>query len=122
FEEIRALYIKEQERATDFAPIRSEEDERQIQKMNKKAAGVYEEKVLKEPDSTKIEDINKKAKGENTDKGVDSTKKRKAGSMMKRMSKRKKTDADLEEEEQLKAFLNIVPDEEGEVDYEVLDR
>ncbi|GJU16406.1 hypothetical protein Tco_1144372 [Tanacetum coccineum] len=117
-----ALYIKEQERAAHFVPIGSEEDERQIQKMNKKTTKVYKEKVLEEPDSTKIEDINKKAEGENSDKGMDSTKKRKAGSRMKRMSKRQKTDADLEEEEQLKAFLNIVSDEEGEVDYEVLDK
>ncbi|GJY18696.1 hypothetical protein Tco_0390187 [Tanacetum coccineum] len=53
---------------------------------------------------------------------MDSTKKRKVGSRMKRKCKRQKTDADLEEEEQLKAFLNIVLDEEGEVDYEVLDK
>ncbi|GJS72401.1 hypothetical protein Tco_0705242 [Tanacetum coccineum] len=94
FEEIQALYIKEQERATNFMPIRSEEDERQIQKMNKKVASVHEEKLLDEPDSTKIEDINKKAKGESTNK----------------------------EEEQLKAFLNIVHDDEREVNYEVLDK
>ncbi|GKA16503.1 putative ribonuclease H-like domain-containing protein [Tanacetum coccineum] len=37
-------------------------------------------------------------------------------------SKRQKTDSDLEEEEQLKAFLMIVPDEEGEINYEVLNR
>ncbi|GJU64784.1 hypothetical protein Tco_1246619, partial [Tanacetum coccineum] len=94
FEEIQALYIKEQERATDFMPIGSEEDERQIQKMNKKVASVHEEKLLEEPDSTKIEDINKKAEGESTNK----------------------------EEEQLKAFLNIVHDDEKEVNYEVLDK
>ncbi|GJU41616.1 hypothetical protein Tco_1194573 [Tanacetum coccineum] len=35
-------------------------------------------------------------------------------------SKRQKTDSDLEEEEQLRASLKIVPDEEGEIDYEVL--
>ncbi|GJS59056.1 hypothetical protein Tco_0653840 [Tanacetum coccineum] len=34
----------------------------------------------------------------------------------------KKTDANLEEEEQLKAFLKIVPDEEGIIDYEVLEK
>ncbi|GJY43498.1 hypothetical protein Tco_0431711 [Tanacetum coccineum] len=34
-------------------------------------------------------------------------------------SKRQKTDSDLEEEEQLRASLKIVPDEE-EIDYEVL--
>nr|GEY54625.1 uncharacterized mitochondrial protein AtMg00810-like [Tanacetum cinerariifolium] len=32
------------------------------------------------------------------------------GSRMKKMSKRQKTNADLEEEEQLRAFLNIIPD------------
>ncbi|GJZ67017.1 hypothetical protein Tco_0630257, partial [Tanacetum coccineum] len=39
-EEIQVLYIKEQERIADFVPIGSEEDERLIQKMNKKVAGV----------------------------------------------------------------------------------
>ncbi|GJW42144.1 hypothetical protein Tco_0070943 [Tanacetum coccineum] len=53
-EEIQVLYIKEQERIADFVPIGSEEDERLIQKMNKKVAGVHEEKVLEEPDSTKV--------------------------------------------------------------------
>ncbi|GKC24028.1 hypothetical protein Tco_1026178 [Tanacetum coccineum] len=54
-EEIQALYIKEQERAANFVPIGSEKDERMIEKMNKKAAGVDEEEVLEEPDSTKVE-------------------------------------------------------------------
>ncbi|GJV36433.1 hypothetical protein Tco_1408910 [Tanacetum coccineum] len=35
-------------------------------------------------------------------------------------SKRKKTDSDLEEEEQLRDYLKIVPDEKEEIDYEVL--
>ncbi|GKC92536.1 hypothetical protein Tco_1157978 [Tanacetum coccineum] len=35
-------------------------------------------------------------------------------------SKRQKTDSDLEEEEQLRSSLKIVPDEEEEIDYEVL--
>ncbi|GJX38984.1 hypothetical protein Tco_0252287 [Tanacetum coccineum] len=37
-------------------------------------------------------------------------------------SKRQKTDDDLDEEEQLKAYLKIVPDEEGIIDYEVLEK
>nr|GEY70559.1 hypothetical protein [Tanacetum cinerariifolium] len=37
-------------------------------------------------------------------------------------SKRQKTDSDLKEEEHLKTFMQISPDEEGEVDYEVLDK
>ncbi|GJW92887.1 hypothetical protein Tco_0172559 [Tanacetum coccineum] len=41
---------------------------------------------------------------------------------MKRMSKRKKTDFDLKEEEHLKTFLKIVPDEEGIVNYKVLEK
>nr|GEZ74335.1 hypothetical protein [Tanacetum cinerariifolium] len=38
------------------------------------------------------------------------------------MSKRQKTDVDLEEEDKLKTFLKIDPDEEGVIDYEVLDK
>ncbi|GJW47441.1 hypothetical protein Tco_0079087, partial [Tanacetum coccineum] len=53
-EEIKALYIKEQERDADFMPIGSKEDERMIEKMNKKATGVDEEEVLEEPDSLKV--------------------------------------------------------------------
>ncbi|GJV68282.1 hypothetical protein Tco_1483791, partial [Tanacetum coccineum] len=119
FEEIQALYIKEQERAANFVPIGSEEDERQIQKMNKKATSVHEEKVLEESDSTKI---NKKDAGESSKKCKDTLKKRKKGLRMKRMSKKKKTDSDLEEEEHLKTFMKIVPNEEGIKDYEVLEK
>ncbi|GKE60189.1 hypothetical protein Tco_1510556 [Tanacetum coccineum] len=89
FEEIQALYIKEQERDVDFVPIGSEKDEKMIDKMNKKAAGMDKEEVPEEPESTK-------------------------------KSKRKKTNSDLEEEEQLRASLKIVPNEEEEIDYEVL--
>ncbi|GJY01305.1 hypothetical protein Tco_0359457 [Tanacetum coccineum] len=49
-------------------------------------------------------------------------KKRKVGPRMKRQSKRKKTDSDLEEEEHLNTFLKIVPDEEGIIDFEVLEK
>nr|GEZ92015.1 hypothetical protein [Tanacetum cinerariifolium] len=92
------LYTKEQELITDFVPIGSKEDERRIR------------------------DMNKKAEEESSDKGVDSTKKRKAGSRMKMMSIRQKTDVDLEEEEKLNFFLKIDPDEEGIIDYEFMDK
>nr|GEW73066.1 hypothetical protein [Tanacetum cinerariifolium] len=99
FEDIQGLYIKEQELITNFIPIGSEEDERRIR------------------------DMNKKDEDESSNKGVDNTKKRKAGSRMKRMSKRQKTNVDLEEEEEkLKTFLKIDPDEEVIIDYEVLDK
>ncbi|GJU95490.1 hypothetical protein Tco_1320246 [Tanacetum coccineum] len=78
FEEIQALYIKEQERDADFVPIGSERDEKMIDKMNKKAAGMDEEEVPEETESTKV-----KFKQEGPS-------------------------------------LKIVPDEEEEIDYEVL--
>ncbi|GJU67607.1 hypothetical protein Tco_1253866 [Tanacetum coccineum] len=40
-EDIQVLYIKEQKKIVDFVPIRSEEDERLIQKMNKKESKFY---------------------------------------------------------------------------------
>nr|GEX25005.1 putative ribonuclease H-like domain-containing protein [Tanacetum cinerariifolium] len=46
-----------------------------------------------------------------------SVQRRNAGLRMKRMSKRQKTNVDLEEEEQLRVFLNIISDVEREVDY-----
>nr|GEW33506.1 ribonuclease H-like domain-containing protein [Tanacetum cinerariifolium] len=58
FEEIQGLYIKEQELIADFVPIGSKKDERMIR------------------------DLNKKIEEESSDKGIDSTKKRKEGSRM----------------------------------------
>ncbi|GJU90168.1 putative ribonuclease H-like domain-containing protein [Tanacetum coccineum] len=116
-EEIQALYIKEQERVADFVPIGSEKDERMIEKMNKKESGVDEEEVLEEPDSTKVE-VKQEGNTESTRKRPGIRLKMKAT----KKSKRQKTDSDLEEEEQLKAFLMIVLDEKGEINYEVLDK
>ncbi|GKE30624.1 hypothetical protein Tco_1446008, partial [Tanacetum coccineum] len=116
-EEIQALYIKEQERAADFVPIGSEKDEMMIEKMNKKAAGVDKEEVLKEPDSPKVE-VKQEGNTENARKRLGRRLKMKAT----KKSKRQKTDSNLEEEEQLKYFLMIVPDEDREIDYEVLDK
>ncbi|GJS22646.1 hypothetical protein Tco_0451278 [Tanacetum coccineum] len=116
-EEIQVLYIKEQDRIADFVPIGSEEDERHIQKMNKKVAGVHEEKVLKEPDSTKVE-VKQEGNKESTRKRPGRRLKMKAT----KKSRMQKTDSDLEEEEHLKTFLKLVPDEEGIVDYEVLEK
>ncbi|GKE08385.1 hypothetical protein Tco_1411936 [Tanacetum coccineum] len=112
FEEIQALYIKEQEIDADFMPIGSEIDEKTIDKMNKKAVGMDEEEV---PESTKVE-VKKEGHEENIRKRLGGRLKMKAT----KKSKRQKTDTDLEEEEQLRAFLKIVPDEEEEIDYEVL--
>ncbi|GKF22455.1 hypothetical protein Tco_0074777, partial [Tanacetum coccineum] len=128
----------------DFVPIGSAEDERLIEKMSKKAAGEdtsKKEKVLEEHDSTKMEDkkeeveeSTKKRPGtilkmtrrkkamKQTHADGDASKKRKGSPRMKRISKRKNTDSDLEKEEHLKNFLKIVPNEEGIVNYEVLEK
>ncbi|GJV73213.1 hypothetical protein Tco_1493208 [Tanacetum coccineum] len=98
FEEIHGLYNKEKELVDTFVPIRSEEDE------------------------MRIKELNIKAEEESSNKDVDSTNKRKKRIRMKRSSKKQKTDADLKEEEQLKTFLSIVPNEEEVINYEVLDK
>ncbi|GJY70427.1 reverse transcriptase domain-containing protein [Tanacetum coccineum] len=87
FEEIQAIYIKEQERDTDFMPIGFERDEKMIDKMNKKTAGMDEEEVPEGPERTKVE-VKQEGREEN---------------IMKRL-----------------ASLKIVPDEEEEINYEVL--
>ncbi|GKB62725.1 putative reverse transcriptase domain-containing protein [Tanacetum coccineum] len=115
--EIQVLYIKEQERIANFMPIGSEEDERLIQKMNKKVVGVHEEKVLEEADSTKVE-VKQEGHKESTKKRPGRRLKMKAT----KKSKMQKTDSDLEEEKHLKTFLKLVPDEEGIIDYEVLEK
>ncbi|GJT02728.1 hypothetical protein Tco_0823897 [Tanacetum coccineum] len=115
----------------NFVPIGSERDEKMIDKMNKKAAGMEEEEV---PESTKVE-VKKEGHEENIRKRLGRRLKMKPTNKSKRKktvsdrrlkmkptnkSKRKKTVSDLEEEEQLRDYLKIVPDEEEEIDYEVL--
>nr|GEX00245.1 retrovirus-related Pol polyprotein from transposon TNT 1-94 [Tanacetum cinerariifolium] len=78
---------------------------------------VKKEKVLEELDNTKIE-VKQEGDEENTKKRPGRRLKMKAT----KKSKRQKTDSDLKEEEHLKTFMQIVPNEEGEVDYEVLDK
>ncbi|GKC64890.1 hypothetical protein Tco_1097488 [Tanacetum coccineum] len=85
--------------------------------MNKKLAGVHEEKVLEEPDSTKVEVKQERNK--------ESTRKR-PGRRLKmketKKSRMQKTGSDLEEDDHLKTFLKLVPDEEGIINYEVLEK
>ncbi|GJU79151.1 ribonuclease H-like domain-containing protein [Tanacetum coccineum] len=90
FEEIQTLYERQKKFDQSFIPIDSTEDERQIREMNKKAAE------------------------------TDTSKKRKSGSRVKRIFKRRKTDSDVEEKEKLKSFLNVEPDEDKAINYEVL--
>ncbi|GJR11351.1 hypothetical protein Tco_0794003 [Tanacetum coccineum] len=108
FEEIQALYEKIKRSDEDFIAIGSAEDERMIKKMNEK-----------EIESLKDDSVKEKVKEE------EGTKKRKSGHIKmkaRKKSKREKTESDLEEEKDLKTFLQIVPDEDEEFDYEILDK
>ncbi|GKD58603.1 hypothetical protein Tco_1296112 [Tanacetum coccineum] len=112
FAKIQGLYERQKRVIDDFKPMDSDD----VVKDTKEAAGVHKEKVIEEPDSTKA-----KVKKEGHEESIRKRPCRRLKMKATKKSKRQKTDFDLEEEKQLKAFLNIVPDEEGEVNYEVLD-
>ncbi|GKD47952.1 hypothetical protein Tco_1276928 [Tanacetum coccineum] len=113
FTEIQGLYERQKRVIDDFKPMDSDD----AVKDSKEAAGVHKQKVLEEPNSTKVE-----VKQEGHEESIRKRPGRRLKMKATKKSKRQKTDADLEEEEQLKAFLKIVPDEEGIIDYEVLEK
>nr|GEV54921.1 hypothetical protein [Tanacetum cinerariifolium] len=102
--EIHGLYERQKMVIDDFKLMDSDD-------------AVDKEKVLEEPDSTKIE-----VKQEGYEESIRKRPGRRLKMKATKKSKRQKTDFDLKEEEHLKTFLQIVPDEEGEFDYEVLDK
>ncbi|GKC62816.1 putative ribonuclease H-like domain-containing protein, partial [Tanacetum coccineum] len=111
FEEIKGMHERQKKSVQDFVPIGSTKEEELIKKMNEMETGkdtLNKEKVIEEPDSTKVE-VKQEGHGDSTRKRPGRRLKMKAI----KKSKRKKINSDLEEEEQLKAFLMIVHDEEG---------
>ncbi|GJY89831.1 hypothetical protein Tco_0505027 [Tanacetum coccineum] len=128
FEDIQALYEKIKRSDENFIAIGSVEDEDMIKRLNKKGSSKAE--VLKEE---KREEIKEEAKVEvkDEDKQEESTKKRKSG-MRKKMKSRKRrfkqaTSQDdssetEKENEELRLCLKIAPDDDKEVDYEILDK
>ncbi|GJS40026.1 hypothetical protein Tco_0565069 [Tanacetum coccineum] len=115
FEEIQVMYEKVKRANENFIPIGSAKDEKLIEKMNKKAAGMDKEEVSEEPESTKV-----KAKIEEPKENIRKRSGRRLKMKAPKRSKRQKTDSDHEEENQLRTFLKIVPEEEEKIDYEVL--
>ncbi|GJT19677.1 putative ribonuclease H-like domain-containing protein [Tanacetum coccineum] len=113
FVEIQGLYEKQKRVINDFKPMDSDDAVKDF----KEAAGVHKQKVLEEPNSTKVE-----VKQERHEKSIRKRPCKRLKMKATKKSKRQKTDADLEEEEQLKAYLKIVLDEEGIIDYEVLEK
>ncbi|GJU63799.1 hypothetical protein Tco_1245634 [Tanacetum coccineum] len=113
FKEIQMMYEKVKRANENFIPIGSAKDEKLIEKMNKKAAGMDKEEVFEEPESTKVKVKIKEPK----DTGKDQEGRTKRSP---KRSKRQKIDSDHEEENQLRTYLKIVPKEEEKIDYEVL--
>ncbi|GJV87381.1 hypothetical protein Tco_1531319 [Tanacetum coccineum] len=120
FEDIQAMYEKIKRSDEDFIAIGSVEDESLIKRMNKK-------------DSSKGEEIKQESKEEvkEEDKGEENTRKRKHGTRKKMKSRKRRfkqdtsqdDPSDIEKEnDELRLCLTIAPDEDKEVDYEILDK
>ncbi|GJZ90548.1 hypothetical protein Tco_0662475 [Tanacetum coccineum] len=115
-----AMYEKIKRSDEDFIAIGSVEDDRLIKRMNKK-------------DSSKGEEIKQESKEEvkEEDKGEENTRKRKHGTRKKMKSRKRRfkqdtsqdDPSDIEKEnDELRLCLTIAPDEDKEVDYEILDK
>ncbi|GJX86807.1 hypothetical protein Tco_0337581 [Tanacetum coccineum] len=114
------MYEKIKRSDEDFNAIGSVEDDSLINKMNKKY-------------SSKREEIKQESKEEvkQEDKEEESTRKRKHGTRKKMKSRKRRFKQDTsqddpsdteKENEELRLCLTIAPDEDKEVDYEILDK
>ncbi|GJT23702.1 putative ribonuclease H-like domain-containing protein [Tanacetum coccineum] len=108
FEEIQVLYEKIKRSDDSFIAIGSAEDEKVIKEMNEQAADASKKRVKKD-DSVKGEI-----------KEEEGTRKRKLGKRKKMKSKKRKFTS--KDDEELRLCLTIAPDEDKEVDYEILDK
>ncbi|GJT50441.1 hypothetical protein Tco_0976598 [Tanacetum coccineum] len=118
FEEIQVLYEKIKRSDEDLISIGSAKDERLIKRMNEKGVDSSKSEVIEEENK-------EEAKEEN--KGEESTRKRKYGTRKKMKSRKRRyvqntsEDNSEKENDELRLHLIIAPDEEKEVDYEILD-
>ncbi|GJY76468.1 hypothetical protein Tco_0481584, partial [Tanacetum coccineum] len=119
FEEIQALYEKIKRSDEDFISIGSAEDERLIKKMNEKGIDSSKNEMVKEESK---EEVKVESKEE------ESNRKRKLGTRKKMKSRKRRfiqntsEDDSEKDNDELRLHLTIAPDEEKEVDYEILDR
>ncbi|GKA69792.1 hypothetical protein Tco_0775856 [Tanacetum coccineum] len=104
----RFLYEKIKRSDDSFIAIGSAEDEKVIEEMNEQAADASKKRVKKD-DSVK-EEI----------KEEEGTRKRKLGTRKKMKSKKRKFTS--KDDEKLRLCLTIAPNEDKEVDYEILDK
>ncbi|GKB16898.1 hypothetical protein Tco_0850821 [Tanacetum coccineum] len=108
FDEIQVLYEKIKRSDDSFIAIGSAKDEKMIKEMNEQAADASKKRVKKD-DSVKGEI-----------KEEEGTRKRKLGKRKKMKSKKRKFTS--KDDEELRLCLTIAPDEDKEVDYEILDK
>ncbi|GKB82910.1 hypothetical protein Tco_0949805 [Tanacetum coccineum] len=115
FEDIQALYEKIKRFNEHFISTGSAKDEKFLKRMNEKRVDLSKREVIKEETKEEVKD-------------EDSTRKRKLGTRKKMKSRKRRyiqhtseDDTDKENEE-LRLCLTIAPDEDKEVDYEVLDK
>ncbi|GJS22918.1 hypothetical protein Tco_0451550 [Tanacetum coccineum] len=127
FEEVQALYEKIKRSDEDFISIGSAEDERLIKKMNEKGVDSSKDEMIKEQSKEEVKEESK-AEVEEEGKEEENKNKRKLGTRKKMKSRKRRyiqntseDDSDKENDE-LRLYLTIAPDEEKEVDYEILDR
>ncbi|GJS95565.1 hypothetical protein Tco_0802533 [Tanacetum coccineum] len=119
FEEIKALYEKIKWSDKDFISIGSAKDERLIKRMNEKGIDSSMNEMVKEESKEEVKEENKEE---------ESTRKRKIGTRKKMKSRKRRfiqntsEDDSEKENDELRLHLTIAPDEEKEVDYEILDR
>ncbi|GJY67051.1 hypothetical protein Tco_0469289 [Tanacetum coccineum] len=116
---IQTLYEKIKRSDEDFISIGSAEDERLIKRMNEKGIDSSKNEMVKEESKEEVKEENKEE---------ESTRKRKLGTRKKMKSRKRRfiqntsEDDSEKENDELRLHLTIAPDEEKEVDYEILDR
>ncbi|GKE35451.1 hypothetical protein Tco_1454773 [Tanacetum coccineum] len=108
FDEIQVLYEKIKRSNDSFVAIGSAKDEKMIKEMNEQVVDASKKRVKKD-DSVKREI-----------KEEEGTRKRKLSKRKKMKSKKRKFTSKVDEE--LRLCLTIAPDEDKEVDYEILDK
>ncbi|GKD60276.1 hypothetical protein Tco_1297785 [Tanacetum coccineum] len=115
FEEIQVMYEKVKRENENFIPIGSAKDEKLVEKMNKKAAGMDKEEVSEEPGSTKV-----KAKIEEPKENIRKRSGRRLKMKASKRSKRQKNDSNHEEENQLRTFQRGLKGKKNDSNHEVL--
>ncbi|GJX17108.1 hypothetical protein Tco_0217940 [Tanacetum coccineum] len=108
FDEIQVLYEKIKRSDDSFIAIGSAEDEKMIKEMNEQAVDASKKRVKKD------DNVKREIKEE------EGTKKRNLGKRKKMKSKKRKFTS--KDDKELRLCLTIAPNEDKEVDYEILDK